>query len=288
MNKNISFLLIGCSILLAIIVFESFQQYYYITTYNLAGDRVINVWELMWGHSYRWLVWAITALFLFRYLEQTAAQPMDGLKLGLIASMILTLIFIDTILISLLNLHLNHHPITLQKLSESVTFFVFQKGPIFMIAYFCLTLFTRYYYKTKDLVLRIESLESIRKTNTELYQKLKRSNEEDTSIITVKVGKKVRFIPVNDISWISSDNYCVKIFTKDQRKHTLRSSMKKMEGILPADIFIRVHRTAIVNTEEIKEVFFTKNPYLKLKDGTEVDIALSRVPNFRKRVQTIF
>jgi len=263
MRNSFSYFITGAVILLAIILFESFQQHYYITTFDLVGDRPVSVVDLFWGHLLRWMVWAITALFLFRYLQHIASYPLDRSKMVIISALIFGLILADTFLISLLTLYLNNAAISRPVLLENITFFIYQKGPIFMVAYLCLTIFVRFYYKTKNLVLQIQSLESLKQTHKKAYNQLKKSKQEDASIITVKVGKKVRFIPVSDIRWISSDNYCVKIFTKDQRKHTLRSSMKKMESILPSDVFVRVHRTAIVNMEEIEEVFFTKSPYLK-------------------------
>lgn len=287
MGNNVTKIFTGIGILLALIIFESLQQHYYITTFELAGEETISVLDLFWAHSYRWLVWAFTALFLVRYSEQTAHQTLDGLKIGIFGIIIFSLILVDTLLISLISLYINEQAVNTAILLENITFFIFQKGPIFLIAYLCLALFTRYYISTKKLVLQIQSLKSLRETNRKAYQKLKTSEPEDASIITVKVGKKVRFIPVQDISWISSDNYCVKIFTKDRRKHVLRSSMKKMENILPTDKFTRVHRTAIVNMDEIKEVFFTKSPYLLLKDDTNIDIAMSRVPGFRKQMQMV-
>jgi ABC-type multidrug transport system fused ATPase/permease subunit len=287
MGNNPTKIIIGIVALLAIITFESFQQHYYIVTFELTKGRDISVLDLFWGHSYRWLIWSITALFLFRYAEKTAEQALDGLKLLIFPLLIIGLILVDTLLISLVSLYINGLAINSSLLLENITFMIYQKGPIFLTAYICLAMFTRYYVTTKNLTLQIQTLESLKQNHQSAYKKLKRSEPEDASIITVKVGKKVRFIPVHDISWISSDNYCVKIFTKDQRKHTLRSSMKNMERILPSEKFIRVHRTAIVNLEEISEVLFTKSPYLKLKDDTSVDIALSRVPQLRKHVQAV-
>lgn len=288
MGNNLTKIITGTGILVALIAFESFQQHYYITTFDLAGEEKIRVLDLFWAHSYRWLIWGITALFLVRYSEQTAHQVLDGFKILIFAALIFGLILVDTVLISLLSLYINGYPIHTSVLLENITFFIFQKGPIFLIAYLCLAIFTRYYVSTKKLVLQIQSLESLRTTHKKAYQKLKHSESEDAGIITVKVGKKVRFIPVKDITWVGSDNYCVKIFTRDQRKHVLRSSMKKMENILPADKFARVHRTAIVNLDEVREVFFTKSPYLILKDETNIDIAMSRVPEFRKHMQAVF
>lgn len=287
MGNNLSKIITGLVILLAIITFESLQQHYYITTFGLAGEETITVLDLFWGHSYRWLIWSFTALFLVRYTEQTAHRSLNGFRMAILGVIILGLILVNTLLISLLSLYINGIALNGARVLENITFFIFQKGPIFLVAYLGLTIFVRYYVSTKKLVLQIQSLESLKQTHKKAYRQLKRSEPEDASIITVKVGKKVRFIPVHDISWIGSDNYCVKIVTKDQRKHTLRSSMKKMESILPSDKFIRVHRTAIVNLDEIKEVFFTKSPYLLLKDGTNIDIAMSRVPQFRRQMQEL-
>ena len=77
--------------------------------------------------------------------------------------------------------------------------------------------------------------------------------------VFIRTNDKLEIIDISDIDIIeSSGNYC-DIFTKDGRKFTIKSSLKKMMLKLPPHTFIQVHRSFVVQLASIKEVFFSQN-----------------------------
>lgn len=89
--------------------------------------------------------------------------------------------------------------------------------------------------------------------------------------IPIRAGGKVTFLPVDDIDWVeAADNY-VKIHT-GRETHLIRQTLSKMEQSLPATDFVRIHRSAIVNTARIREIqsWFNGEYVLLLQDGTRV------------------
>lgn len=92
--------------------------------------------------------------------------------------------------------------------------------------------------------------------------------------LLVKSGGRVLFLKFEDIRRIeAADNY-VRFHTTDG-EHTMRETIGNIERQLPEDLFIRIHRSAIVNPEFIRE--FQPLPggeaRVRLDDGTELTVS---------------
>jgi two-component system, LytTR family, response regulator len=71
--------------------------------------------------------------------------------------------------------------------------------------------------------------------------------------ITVKRNGRMLLLRAQDIEWIEAeDNYVLLHSGKDA--YILRQTLSNLEGRLDPESFIRVHRSAIVNIEALKEV----------------------------------
>jgi two-component system LytT family response regulator len=74
-----------------------------------------------------------------------------------------------------------------------------------------------------------------------------------TTRIVFKSRGRILFLPVSDIRWIGAEENYVRICTKAET-HLLRQTMADIEGKLDPARFARVHRSAIVNLQYVKEV----------------------------------
>jgi two-component system, LytTR family, response regulator len=71
--------------------------------------------------------------------------------------------------------------------------------------------------------------------------------------IAVKSAGRTTFVSVKDIDWIgAADNYVELHCAGDC--HLIRCSMAEIESALDPDDFVRIHRSAIVNVNRVKEV----------------------------------
>ncbi len=87
----------------------------------------------------------------------------------------------------------------------------------------------------------------------------------------VKSGGRVFFVRTDDIDWVEASGNYVRIHTKNEA-HLLRESMKNMEAKLDPKIFVRIHRSAIVNIDRIKELepWFHGEYIVIMRDGTRL------------------
>ena len=101
--------------------------------------------------------------------------------------------------------------------------------------------------------------------------------------IVVRDRDRVLLIDVGDIDWIGADGDYVRVHTAG-KSHLLRDTMAAMEGRLDPSAFVRIHRSAIVNVDRIRELRpYTSREYsVILRDGTR--LRLSR--RYRDRLRT--
>jgi two-component system LytT family response regulator len=64
---------------------------------------------------------------------------------------------------------------------------------------------------------------------------------------------RILFLPVEDIRWIGAEENYVRISTGSE-SHLLRETMARLETTLDPEVFLRVHRSSIVNLHYVKEV----------------------------------
>ena len=71
----------------------------------------------------------------------------------------------------------------------------------------------------------------------------------------VKSDYRMLRVPISSIKYIEGMSEYVRIFVEDSTKPIVSLlSMKKIEESLPADSFMRVHRSYLVNLQKVKEV----------------------------------
>ncbi|MGH7554386.1 MAG: LytR/AlgR family response regulator transcription factor, partial [Longimicrobiales bacterium] len=71
--------------------------------------------------------------------------------------------------------------------------------------------------------------------------------------VAIRTGGRVFFLPVEEIDWVeAADNY-VKIHTKGDT-HVVRQTLQRMEETLSPSMFVRIHRSTIVNVARIREI----------------------------------
>jgi len=99
------------------------------------------------------------------------------------------------------------------------------------------------------------------------------------SRITVRVGgaQRMQIVRVADIDWIEAADYCAKLHVGSS-VHVVRVSLGALERLLDPASFVRVHRSAIINVDRLKEIVLegTGDGLVVLADGTKVRLARSR------------
>ena len=118
-----------------------------------------------------------------------------------------------------------------------------------------------------------------------LLEGLERQRPRRTRI-PIKSGGSVFFLPVDEIDWIeAADNY-VRLHAKGD-VHVLRQTLQHMEESLASDVFLRIHRSTIVNVNRIREIqpWFGGEYVVLLRDGTKLQTSRRYRPRLEAFMQ---
>ena len=104
-----------------------------------------------------------------------------------------------------------------------------------------------------------------------LLERISQSAAPQPGRLPIKRDGSVTFVRTDDIDWLEADGDYVRIHA-GKATHVVRDTIAEVSSKLPAERFVRVHRSIVVNTERIREVqpWFKGDYVLILNDGTKL------------------
>ena len=100
--------------------------------------------------------------------------------------------------------------------------------------------------------------------------------------LTFKQGDHAIVVNAADIVWIEAEDYYVLVHATRAR-HMVRATLMSLEERLDPQQFLRVHRAALVNVNQVREVHDAGGLMLVLADGSRVPVSRAR----RKQVEPL-
>ena len=97
------------------------------------------------------------------------------------------------------------------------------------------------------------SLQTEKFTAPEVEKAAPLPQEESIDRITIKDGSRIHIIKVEDLLYIQACGDYATLVTSDG-EYIKEQTMKNFETHLPADNFVRIHRSSIVNVTQISRV----------------------------------
>jgi two-component system LytT family response regulator len=91
--------------------------------------------------------------------------------------------------------------------------------------------------------------------------------------LAVKDGTRIVFVDVDEIDWISGADYYLELHV-GSRSFLQRESLQRLQARLDPGRFVRVHRSAIVNLTQVREIRHRRRcVYVVLRSGTEIKVS---------------
>ena len=96
-------------------------------------------------------------------------------------------------------------------------------------------------------------------------------DERPIDRLVIRTRGKVSFLKPSEIDWIEADGKHARLHA-GRETHVVRHTLTRLEQRLASHNFVRVHRSAIVNVDRIKELepWFHGEYVVILKDGTKL------------------
>jgi two-component system LytT family response regulator len=111
------------------------------------------------------------------------------------------------------------------------------------------------------------------------------ASSEKTERIVVKTGTKIQVIPVESLLYLEAQDDYVMLYTVEG-KHLKQQTMKHYEATLDSKNFVRIHRSYLVNVQEVVRI----EPYEKdswqvvLKNNVKLPVSKSGYSLLRKEL----
>lgn len=109
---------------------------------------------------------------------------------------------------------------------------------------------------------------------------------EYKSRFMIKVGEKIKVIPIENIPAFYSMEKATFIFTSNQRNYVVDYSLDQLQTLLNPEQFFRINRKYIVSLDYIDEIFAWSNSRLKIKipglEEENIIVARDRTKEFKE------
>ncbi|MCT4664054.1 MAG: LytTR family DNA-binding domain-containing protein [Flavobacteriales bacterium] len=128
-----------------------------------------------------------------------------------------------------------------------------------------------------DYLLKPISIKKLVKSVQDVHDLKEKNPKIEKQSIYLKISSQRGFelIPKSEIIFIqAADNYC-EVHTLDSKKYLLSKTLKKVEQELFSDDFIRIHKSYLVNWNQIQRYERQYGGSIFLKNGKEIPISLN-------------
>lgn len=100
--------------------------------------------------------------------------------------------------------------------------------------------------------------------------------------IVVKTGTKIKIIPVQEIHYLEAADDYVKIITAEGA-FLKKQTMGYFEDVLDASLFVRTHRSYMINVHEITRIdpYEKENHIALLKSGAKIPVSRAGYPKLK-------
>ncbi len=136
-----------------------------------------------------------------------------------------------------------------------------------------------------EAITRLEK----QKQKTENYKLLKETiNQDSLTKIAVPSGNTLIFIDTTKISHIKGEGAYSEVFCNNGSKHLVSRNLKNFEDILCLDSrFMRVHKSYIVNFEQVVAYNKSDGGSLELETGIHIPVSPDKAQIILDRIQII-
>jgi two-component system LytT family response regulator len=127
--------------------------------------------------------------------------------------------------------------------------------------------------------------ETLRDVNDRRLQDLLDALATRGDRLVIRTRGKVSFLKAGEIDWVEADGKYVKLHA-GRETHVVRQQLGRLETRLTPHGFVRVHRSAIVNVDRIKELepWFHGEYVVILRDGTKLTSSAAHSGELHKLV----
>lgn len=105
--------------------------------------------------------------------------------------------------------------------------------------------------------------------------------------VVISHSKGLKIVDDEDITYLEASGNCTMLYFTDGGRYLDTRTLKIYENLLSSSKFYRVHKSYIINLNQLKEYLNEDGHYAVLKDGKQVPIARNRITNFTQMLKSL-
>ena len=139
----------------------------------------------------------------------------------------------------------------------------------------------------EELKAAVEKASSMRNKSNSASQVellLEHLQKKQSKLLTIPTNDGLRFINIEDIIYLeASDNYS-NIYLATNQKFLVSRTLKDFEELLPADVFIRIHHSSIVNKFFVEKYIRGEGGQVVMRNGNVLDVSKRKKSEFLQAI----
>lgn len=282
MKSKYAFFLVATGIVFFFGFFEATNDYVDLMYLEIKENIHYAYLPMLKYNLLNWVAWFIASLLLINEINLSQVINLDRRKVTILVFRVIAVLLL-AVFIATVRFQISVGDLTVERFTSvyvhilGTNFYKYLLSTVFLIGG---TLIYEFKLNYKNLNGTIDVLKQERDRITKTLEETSFQLGDDS--LSVRVGTKIKLVPIDQITWIEADDYCVKVHT-DQKSYSMRETMKSLEKKLLLKGFIRIHRGAIINLSYLDSMSKEGNHmFVNLKNGQQIGISKTRVPNLKK------
>ena len=108
--------------------------------------------------------------------------------------------------------------------------------------------------------------------------------QRNTQRLALPYLNRTVMVSVDDIVYLQGEGNYTFIHTRDRRKYLVSKTLKEFEKTLDNAIFIRIHKSNIINLAYVQHGVFARDRVVRLADSRELTISRRRMNQIIQRM----
>jgi two-component system LytT family response regulator len=133
-------------------------------------------------------------------------------------------------------------------------------------------------------VARAEEKKNQHSSSSQLNLLIEHLQKKQTKLLTIPTSEGLQFIDIDKIIYLeASDNYS-NIYLSPNQKFLVSRTLKDFEELLPADIFIRIHHSSIINKFFVDKYIRGEGGQVVMRNGSVLDVSKRKKSDFLQAI----
>jgi two-component system LytT family response regulator len=108
--------------------------------------------------------------------------------------------------------------------------------------------------------------------------------KKQPKLLTIPTSDGLQFINIEDIIYLEANDNYANIYLSTNQKFLVSRTLKDFEELLPADVFIRIHHSSIVNKFYVDKYIRGEGGQVVMRNGNVLDVSKRKKSDFLQAI----